>query len=236
MILNSTTNHRLLRKNDESPWHTSSSPGLVRIVGALALAIVLAVGGSAAIAGFLTDWGRHGNPDSRQPSATQPSQTTATSPAAAPSSSSPTSQRHERTATALQAIATAENQVRHGKVFDLEDQTETGRRGWSAKVATADGRQFNLRISHDGSSVVSIIEDMTPTTMSTMCGQPRLALERHQHRSRAATGKGNLTSPEIDINNSETVVWQIEFGGDDGTTVQVDATSGEVLDLGPDTD
>jgi hypothetical protein len=112
-----------------NPASTHESPGLVRIVGALALAIVLAVGGSAAIAGFLTDWGRHGNPDSRQPSATQPSQATATSPTAAPSSSSPTSQRHERTATALQAIATAENQVRHGKVFDLEDQAETGRRG-----------------------------------------------------------------------------------------------------------
>jgi uncharacterized membrane protein YkoI len=50
-----------------------------------------------------------------------------------------------------------------------------------------------------------------------------------------ATGKGNLTSLEIDTNNSDTVVWQIEFG-DYGTTVQVDATSGEVLDLGPDND
>lgn|SRR5215211_1447652 len=159
-----------------NPGSTHKSPGLVRVVGALALAIVLAVGGSAAIAGFLTDWGRHGNPDRRQPSATQPSQATAISPTAAPTSSSPTSQRHERTATALQAMATPENQVRHGKVFDLEDQAQTGRRGWSAKVATADGRQFNLRTSHDGSSVVSIIEDKTPTTMSTRCGQPRLAL------------------------------------------------------------
>jgi len=52
----------------------------------------------------------------------------------------------------------------------------------------------------------------------------------------AEQAKGNLTSLEIDINNSDTVVWQIEFGGDDGTTVQVDATSGELLDLGPDTD
>jgi hypothetical protein len=34
---------------------THQSPGLVRIIGAIALAIVLAVGGSAAVVGFLTD-------------------------------------------------------------------------------------------------------------------------------------------------------------------------------------
>jgi hypothetical protein len=62
---------------------------------------------------------------------------------------------------ALRAIATAENQVRHGTVFDLEDQAEGGRRVWSAKVADPDGRQFSLMISHDGSSVVSINEDKT---------------------------------------------------------------------------
>jgi hypothetical protein len=44
---------------------------------------------------------------------------------AEPSSSSSTS---DGTATALRAIATAENQVRLGKVFDLEDQAEGGRR------------------------------------------------------------------------------------------------------------
>jgi hypothetical protein len=48
---------------------THQSPGLVRIIGAIALVIVLAVGGSAAIAGFLIGWGRHGNPDSRRPQA-----------------------------------------------------------------------------------------------------------------------------------------------------------------------
>lgn len=46
-----------------------------RIVGAIALAIVLAVGGSTAIAGFLTDWGRYGHFDSgsrRPPSQARP--------------------------------------------------------------------------------------------------------------------------------------------------------------------
>jgi hypothetical protein len=126
------------------------------------LAIVLALGGSFAIAGFLTDWGRYGNPDSGQPPATQPSQTATTSPTAAPSSSSPTSQRHEQTATALQAIATAENQMQHGKVFNLRDQDDGSQRIWSAKLADPHGRQFNLTISHDGSSVVSLNEDKTP--------------------------------------------------------------------------
>lgn len=216
---------------------THRSPGFLRIVGAIAFAIVFGVGGSAAMAGFLTDWGRHGSPDSRQPTATQPGQTAAPSPTAAPSLSSPTSERHEQTATARQAIATAENQVRHGKVFDLEDQAESGGRGWSAKVANVDGRQFNLMISHDGSSVVTINEDKTPDDDVRKLRSATVGLA-HAINTAAeqATGKGNLTSLEIDTNNSDTVVWQIEFGGDDGTTVQVDATSGEVLDLGPDTD
>jgi hypothetical protein len=48
---------------------------------------------------------------------------------------------------------------------------------------------------------------------------------------------------EIDTTNGDIVMWQIEFGGDHGTTVLIDATRvlvdasfGEVLDIGPDAD
>jgi uncharacterized membrane protein YkoI len=226
-----------------NPPRTHLSPGLVRIVGAIALAIVLAVGGSFAIAGFLTDWGRYGNPDSGQPPATQPSQTATTSPTAAPSSSSPTSQRHEQTAAALQAIVTAENQMQHGKVFNLRDQDDGSQRIWSAKVADPHGRQFNLTISHDGSSVVSLNEDKTPDDDVRTLRTAKIPLEDAINTAvEQARGKGNLTSLEIDIKNGDTAVWQIEFGGDhgttvlvDGTTVLVDANSGEVLDTDPDT-
>jgi hypothetical protein len=160
-----------------NPPRTHQSPGLVQIVGAIALAIVLAVGGSATIAGFITDWGRAGKPDSGQSPATQPSQIAAPSATTAPSSSSPTSDGNEQTDTALKAIATAENQMRHGKVFNLRDQDDGSHRIWSAKVADPHGRQFNLTISNDGSSVVSLNEDKTPTTMSARCGQPRSRLK-----------------------------------------------------------
>jgi hypothetical protein len=98
-------------------------------------------------------------------------------------------------------------------------------------VANADGRQFNLMISHDGRSVVTINEDKTTDDDVHKLRSAMVGLA-HAINSAAeqATGKGNLTSLEIDTNNSDTVVWQIEFGGDYGTTVQVDATSGEVLD------
>jgi uncharacterized membrane protein YkoI len=226
--------------NDHRTHH---SPGFLRIVGALALAIVLAVGGSAAIAGFLTDWGRDGNPDSGQSPATQPSQTAAPSATTAPSSSSPTSHGNEQTATALHAIATAENQVRHGKVFNLRDQDDGRQRLWSAKVGNPDGRQFNLTIAHDGSSVVSLNEDKTPDDDVRTLRSAKIPLEDAINTAvEQARGKGNLTSLEIDIKKSATAVWQIEFGGDhgttvlvDGTTVLVDANSGEVLDTDPDT-
>ena len=227
-----------------NPPRTHQSPGLVRIVGAIALAIVLAVGGSAAIAGFLTDWGRAGNPDSGQSPATQPSQIAAPSATTAPSSSSPTSHGNEQTDTALKAIATAENQMRHGKVFNLRDQDDGSQRIWSAKVADPHSRQFNLTISHDGSSVVSLNEDKTPDDDVHTLRSAKISLEDAINTAvEQARGKGNLTSLEIDIKNSATAVWQIEFGGDhgttvlvDGTTVLVDANSGEVLDTDPDTD
>jgi hypothetical protein len=160
-----------------NPPRTHQSPGLVQIVGAIALAIVLAVGGSAAIAGLLTDWGRAGKPDSGQSPTTQPSQIAAPSATTAPSSSSPASHGKEQTATALKAIATAENQMRHGKVFNLRDHDDGSHRIWSAKVADPHGRQFNLTISYDGSSVVSLNEDKTPDDDVRTLRQPRTRLK-----------------------------------------------------------
>jgi uncharacterized membrane protein YkoI len=206
------------------------NPGFLRIIGALALAIVFAIGNSFAIAGFLTDWGRDRNPDSGP--VTQPSQTAAAK--TAPSSSSSTS---EGTSTALRAIATAENQVRHGTIFDLEYRAEGDLRVWSAKAANPDGRQFSLMISHDGSSVVSINEDKAPAEDIRKLRSAQVGLgDAVNTAAEQATGKGNLTALEIDMYSGDTVVWQIEFGGDDSTTVLVDATSGEVLDIGPDPD
>jgi uncharacterized membrane protein YkoI len=146
-------------------------------------------------------------------------------------------------ATALKAIATAENQMRHGKVFNLRDQDDGSHRIWSAKVADPHGRQCNLTISYDGSSVVSLNEDKTPDDDVRTLRSAKIPLEDAINTAvEHARGKGNLTSLEIDIKKSATAVWQIEFGGDhgttvlvDGTTVLVDANSGEVLDTDPDT-
>lgn len=223
---------------------THHSAGLLRVVGALALAIVLAVGGSFAIAGFLTDWGRYGNPDSGPSPATRPSQPAAPSPTTAPNSSSSTNHGNEQTATALHAIAAAENQMPNGRVFHLRDQDDGRQRLWSAKVANPDGRQFNLTISHDGSSVVSINEDTTPDDEIHRLWSAKIGpADAINTAVDQASGKGHLTSLEIDTINSDTAVWQIEFGGDhgptvliDGTTVFVDASSGEVLDTDPDGD
>jgi len=50
--------------------------------------------------------------------------------------------------------------------------------------------------------------------------------------ARATSRRPDLAESRPDDNN--TVVWQVEFGGDDGTTVLLDATSGKVLDVGRD--
>jgi uncharacterized membrane protein YkoI len=205
-----------------SMFRTQQRPGLLGVVAAIALAIVLAVGGSAAIAGFLTDWGRDGRPDS----------------------SSSRSEGNEQTATALKAIATAEDQVRHGKVFQLQDHDDGTQRVWAARVADPDGRQFDLTISHDGSSVININEDKTTNDDVQKLRSANIPLKDAINTAvEQARGKGNLTSLGIDTTSGDIVMWQIEFGGDygttvlfDGTTVRVDASSGEVLTSCPDTD
>ena len=203
-------------------FRTQQGPGLLRLVAAITLAIVLAVGGSAAITGFLTDWGRDGRPDS------------------APA----TSEGNEQTVAALKVIAIAEDRVRHGKVFDLHDHDDGTQRVWAAKVADPDGRQFNLTISHDGSSAINMNEDKTTYDDVQKLRSANIPLEDAINTAvEQARGKGNLTSLEIDTTSGDIVMWRIEFGGDygttvlfDGTTVRVDASSGEVLTSCPDAD
>jgi uncharacterized membrane protein YkoI len=84
-------------------------------------------------------------------------------------------------------------------------------------------------------------EDKTPDDDIRTLRSAKIPLEDAINTAvEQARGKGNLTSLEIDIKNGATAVWQIEFGGDhgttvlvDGTTVLVDASSGEVIDTDP---
>lgn len=224
-----------------------------RVVGALAVLAV--VGGGATACGGDNSTEAPAPAPATQPGATNP--TTETSPSAtsssAPSSSasspspsasssaspsgssSPTAGGNQQTAVALQAIATAQQEVDGGKVFDLEDDTERGQRVWSAKVATADDRQFNLAISQDGANVTSNDEDKTPDDDIRKLKAAKVSLKDAINTAVGrAKGEGDLTSLEIDTDDNKTVVWQVEFGGDNGTTVLLDATSGKVLDVGPD--
>jgi uncharacterized membrane protein YkoI len=213
--------------NTRRPQH---NPVFLR-VGALTLAIVLVLGGSAALAWFLAGRGRDGDTGTAQPPAIQPSMT------AAASHTPSASDGKQQTATALQAVATAERKVPDGKVFDLEADTEGGKRVWSAQVANPDDRQFNVTISQDGSRVLNTNEDKTPDDDIRRLRAAKVSLEDAVNTAaKQASGRGNVTSVEIDTTNGDTVVWQVEFGGDGGVKVLVGATSGEVLDVGPGVD
>lgn len=81
-----------------------------------------------------------------------PTTTTASSATAQP----------DQTEIATRVIATVQEEVRGGMVFDLEDDTDKSTPVWSVKVAERTGRQFNLTVSADGSKVVSRTRDRTP--------------------------------------------------------------------------
>ncbi|WP_262364468.1 PepSY domain-containing protein [Arthrobacter echini] len=117
----------------------------------------------------------------------------------------------------------------------MEDETERGQRVWSVKVATSDDRQFNLSISQDGSSIVANDEDATPDDDIDKLRSAEITVsDAITAAAEEAKGQGDLSSLEIDTDDSGTVVWQVEFGGDSGTTVLVDAASGDIVDVGPD--
>lgn len=160
------------------------------------------------------------------PSATTSSSGSAPSVSPSPSSASPNSGGSAQTASALHALATAKSEVQGGRVFDLEDDTEAGQRHWDVKVADPDGRQFNLTLSEDGRSVITTKADKTPdddvAKLRSAKVSPQEAISIAVSR---AKGQGNLTSLEIDTDNNNIVVWQVEFGDVDGTTVLVDAAS-----------
>lgn len=208
---------------------------LCRTLGVLAVAAAVTIGVSGCVGA--EDAGTQRSPTTQtaadggpaSPSSSHPDSSPSTSPAV-----SPTSSRNEQTATALRAIATAEGAVKGGKVFDLEDDTERGKRIWEAKVAAAGGRQFNVVVSQDGRSLISNDEDQTPDDDIRKLQSAKVDLaDAINTAASQASGKGDLTAVEIDTHNN-TVVWQMEFGDDAGTTVLVDATSGKVLAVGPD--
>lgn len=172
---------------------------------------------------------------SAAPTDTQSSSTSSPTSSSTSSASATAGAANGQTESALKAITTAESGVQGGEVFDLEDETERGERVWSAKVATPDDRQFNLAISQDGSSIVANDADMTPDDDIQKLRSADISVsDAITTAAEQAQGQGDVTSLEIDTNDADAVVWQIEFGGDSGTTVLVDAISGEVLEVGPD--
>ncbi|MFC3690241.1 PepSY domain-containing protein [Aquipuribacter hungaricus] len=139
------------------------------------------------------------------------------------------------TQAALAAVTAAQGAVQDGRVFDLEDEVEGGQRLWKARVASPDGRQFTLDIAQDGSSVLSNDEDPTPDDDVAKLQGAQVGLEDAVATAAGqAQGAGDLTAVEIDTIDRDTVVWQVDFGDDDGTTVLVDAATGAVVATGPD--
>jgi uncharacterized membrane protein YkoI len=152
-----------------------------------------------------------------------------------PSSKSPAPNGAAQTRTALKAVVTAQKSVTDGKVFDLEGDTHHGQRVWEAKVADPKGNQHDLIITVDGSTVGDRRQDPTPDDDIAKLRKATVSVERAVHIAAGhASGKGELSSLEIDTFRGNTVVWQVGFGGDNGTTVIVDARSGKVLAVGND--
>ncbi|MEX0426048.1 PepSY domain-containing protein [Nocardioides sp. DS6] len=198
---------------------------------------------ATAVVGCGSDSGDSGSqPTTPAQSAQSPGGTTSPRASGMPTSPAPTStepptspapSRSAQTDTALAAIATAERSVPGGKVFDLESDSAGGQRRWDVKVASGQ-RQYELDITADGAKVVDRRQDKTPDDDVAKLKSAAVPLERAiAIAAGRAQGQGKLSSLEID-SDRRTVLWQISFGGDSGTTVLVDATSGKVLRVGRD--
>lgn len=197
---------------------------------ALAGAAIVALAGCGGDSG-----GGSGNPDSQQGSAganTSPQGGQNSGPS---SSKSDPSSATEQTRTALRAVSTAEEAVQDGQVFDLESDTDDGKKIWEAKVAGPQGSQYELDISENGEKVLNRHKSKSPDDDVDKLQSAQVSLpDAVDTAAERASGKGKLSSLEIDTYHGSGVVWQINFGGDDGTTVVVDAKNGKVLDVGED--
>ncbi|MGW7516914.1 PepSY domain-containing protein [Streptomyces sp. NPDC054796] len=126
----------------------------------------------------------------------------------------------------LKALDTGEKDVQGGTAFDLE-RDDDGSHLWDLKVATEDGKQFNLRISEDGGKVTQKREDTTPDDdVAKLKGAEVTAQKAVDIASGRHKGE-DLASLEIDQDARGTLIWQVNTvkgdGGGDGASASADA-------------
>ena len=123
---------------------------------------------------------------------------------------------------AVRAVQTAGRGLSH-KAYDLERDDKR----W--EVTFADGTERHVTL--DGRKVTSTRRD---DDRSTRVAAARVSLATAL-KTAAPRGNGTLTDAEIDTARGGTLVWSVNFerSDDDETEVQVDASTGKVVQRHP---
>lgn len=138
----------------------------------------------------------------------------------------------------LTASATAAGAVPDGTVLSV-DRRDTG--DWEVSLVTPDGTEQDVAVSADGATVTSgPVEDTDHGDDAGEAERDRderlrlldapVDLEAAVAASAGSAGSGELSSAELDEDNG-VATWEVQYGEDtpDELTVEVDATTGEVL-------
>lgn len=138
----------------------------------------------------------------------------------------------------LTAAATAAGAVPDGTVLSV-DRRDTG--DWEVSLVTPDGTEQDVAVSADGATVTSgPVEDTDDGDDAGEAERDRderlrlldapVDLEAAVAAAAGSAGAGELSSAELDEDNG-VATWEVQYGEDtpDELTVEVDATTGEVL-------
>lgn len=140
---------------------------------------------------------------------------------------------------AVKALTTADMSVPRGMSYELSAERDAhGGRVWEIHVASNKTDEFFLRISGDGSRVLSKRKDTTPDDDVSKMPYSKTTAEQAV-RLAYTRWPGELRSVEIDNAPDGKIVWQVILTSpgatddDAGTEVTLSATTGNVLEPGP---
>ena len=129
-----------------------------------------------------------------------------------------------------QGLRTAAAAVPNGRPFDLEVDSDNGRKVLDIEVAS-DGNEFEVRIDQAGAEIISQRQVGTPS--DDVAKAEAAQVDANRAMQTAVEREPDATVSEIQIDTERgVVVWQIELVRPDGSEVEidVDAQTGAITD------
>lgn len=169
------------------------------------------------------------------PASSAPAATTTTpAPAEAPIESAPAGTTADDDSALLAAAATALGAVDGSRILSIDRSDDSS--FWDVSVVSADGTENEVDVSADGASITRgpvVDGDDNDDDNDDLAERQRLFSAQVDHEAALSAARGAVPTGAVDSldldEDDNTTRWDVQFGEDDGQSVDVDAASGQVL-------